>query len=181
MGTLGIADGDTVELSNLHRQILFTSEQSGLKKSTVAKKRLHELNPHINIVAHDENIRCDNALKVISPYDIVVDGTDNFTARYLINDACRTLKKPNVYASIQQFEGQCTVFSMNGPCYRCLYGEPPQSYVPNCAQSGVIGALTGLLGTIQAVEVIKLILRQGNTEKTAPAGPVSFTISVIQS
>ena len=165
VGTLGIVDDDTVELSNLHRQILYTTNDLAHIKAATAKERLLQLNPQIHIIAHSVHLTHDNALEILQDYDIVVDGTDNFYTHYLINDACFYLKKPLVYASIAQFEGQCSVFNVNdGPCYRCLYAAPPpEGLIPNCAEGGVLGVLPGLVGTIQAIEVIKFILNLGQS------------------
>jgi molybdopterin/thiamine biosynthesis adenylyltransferase/rhodanese-related sulfurtransferase len=164
IGTIGIIDNDIVDLSNLQRQILYTNDDLGLQKVEVAKKKLVSLNPHIDIKIYNEQLTHSNALSIIQNYDIVADGTDNFAARYLVNDACFHLKKPNVYASIFQFEGQCSVFNAeNGPCYRCLYdAPPPPGLMPNCAEGGVLGVLPGIMGTIQALEVVKLILKIGD-------------------
>ncbi len=165
VGTLGIVDEDTVELSNLQRQILYTTKDLAQGKAATAKDRLLELNPHVHIIAHPVRLTQDNALEILQDYDIVVDGTDNFYTHYLINDACFHLKKPLVYASIAQFEGHCSVFNINeGPCYRCLYAAPPpEGLIPNCAEGGVFGVLPGLVGTIQGIEVIKLILDLGQS------------------
>jgi len=164
IGTLGIIDDDVIDTSNLQRQILYATADVGQKKTLCAKTKLQALNPHINIVTYDERLTVVNALEIISKYDIIADGSDNFATRYLVNDACFHLKKPNVYASIFQFEGQCSIFSApNGPCYRCLYDTPPPAgLVPNCAEGGVFGILPGLLGTLQATEVLKLILGIGD-------------------
>ncbi len=165
IGTLGIVDEDTVELSNLQRQILYTTNDLALGKAATAKERLLELNPYGHIITHPVRLTHDNALEILQDYDIVVDGTDNFYTHYLINDACFHLKKPLVYASIAQFEGQCSVFNVKeGPCYRCLYAAPPpEGLIPNCAEGGVFGVLPGLVGTLQAIEVIKLILNLGQS------------------
>lgn len=165
VGTIGIIDDDIIEPSNLQRQVLYTTEDIKQKKAEAAKYRLGKLNPNINIVCYSERLIKDNALKIIKNYDIVADGTDNFASRYLVNDACFHLKKPNVYASIFQFEGQCSVFNTNdGPCYRCLFDSPPpDGLIPNCAEGGVLGVLPGLVGTIQAIEIIKLILNIGKS------------------
>ncbi len=165
VGTIGIVDHDIVQLSNLHRQILYSAEDINQKKVVVAKKKLAATNPHVDHIIYDEKIDRNNALSIISEYDIIADGTDNFPTRYLINDACFHLKKPNVYASIFQFEGQCSVFTTDdAPCYRCLYAEPPPpGLVPNCADGGVLGILPGVMGLIQATEVIKLIAGIGTT------------------
>lgn len=163
VGTIGIVEFDTVDKSNLHRQVLYSSEQIGLPKLDCAQQRLGALNPHINIVPHDSRLTADNALDIIADYDLVVDGTDNFPTRYLVNDACVLLGKPNVYASIYRFEGQLSVFwAEKGPCYRCLYPEPPPpGLVPSCAEGGVLGVLPGIMGTLQANEVIKVLLDLG--------------------
>lgn len=163
VGTLGIVDHDIVDLSNLQRQVLYTTQDIGQPKAIAAKTRLHALNPHCTVISHSVALTHDNALALIQDYDIVVDGTDNFAARYLINDACFHLQKPLVYAGIFQFEGQCSVFNVtNNPCYRCLYAAPPPpGLMPNCAEGGVLGVLPGILGTLQANEVLKLILGIG--------------------
>lgn len=163
VGTLGIVDDDVVELSNLQRQILYNTDDLQQNKTQCAEIKLKQLNPHVNIIRHNERLTKDNALNIIRQYDIIADGTDNFATRYVVNDACFHAKKPNVYASIFQFEGQCSVFTAkNGPCYRCLYDAPPPAgLIPNCAEGGVFGVLPGLLGTLQATEVIKLILGIG--------------------
>jgi molybdopterin/thiamine biosynthesis adenylyltransferase/rhodanese-related sulfurtransferase len=163
VGTLGIIDGDTVELSNLQRQILFDTQDISKEKALAAQCRLQALNPEIIINAYPVSLTENNAFDIIKDYDIVVDGTDNYPTRYLINDVCFYLKKPNVFASIFQFEGQCSIFTAeNGPCYRCLYdAPPPPGLIPDCAEGGVLGVLPGLMGTIQATEVVKLILDIG--------------------
>jgi len=163
IGTIGIIDFDVVESSNLHRQVLFGVSDVGEPKVEVAKKRLHEINPHITIHTHNTRITSDNALEILEPYDIIADGTDNFQTRYLVNDAAILLDKPNVYASIFQFEGQVSVFNYRdedgnvGPNYRDLFPTPPPpGLVPNCAEAGVLGVLPGIIGSLQANEVIKL-------------------------
>ncbi len=165
VGRLGILDYDVVDASNLHRQIVHGEATVGEKKVDSAKKRLADINPHIEVVTYDTLINAENALDIIKDYDIVADGTDNFPTRYLINDACTLLKKPNVYASIFRFEGQLSIFDAeNGPCYRCLYPEPPPpGLVPSCAEGGVLGILPGVLGVLQATEVVKLILGSGDS------------------
>lgn len=161
IGTLGIVDDDRVELSNLQRQVIYTEADLGLKKVDCAKARLQAVNSAIIIETYLEKLTVSNAFSLLESYDIVVDCTDNFAARYLINDVACQLKKPHVSASVYQFEGQCSVFTAeHGPCYRCLYPEPPL-FAQNCAEGGVLGAVCGLLGTIQAIEVIKLILNIG--------------------
>jgi len=165
VGTLGLVDHDTVDVTNLQRQIMHGSADVGRAKLDSARDRLRDLNPHVQVEAHDVWLTSANALEIIAQYDIVVDGTDNFATRYLTNDACVLLGKPNVYGSIFQFDGQASVFATaNGPCYRCLYPEPPPAgTVPNCAVGGVFGVLPGLIGTIQATETLKLILGLGET------------------
>jgi adenylyltransferase/sulfurtransferase len=163
VGTLGIVDFDVVDFSNLQRQILHGTSDVGRSKLDSAKDRLSDINPLIKIVTHDTAISSENALELFAPYDIIVDGTDNFPTRYLVNDACVLLNKPNVYGSIFRFEGQASVFATKeGPCYRCLYPEPPPpGLVPSCAEGGVLGVLPGVVGCIQATEAIKLIIGAG--------------------
>ena len=164
VGKLGILDFDVVDFSNLQRQIIHSEKTIGETKVESAKNRLLELNSDIEIETYNTRFTSDNAMEIIKDYDIVVDGTDNFATRYLTNDACVLLGKPNVYGSIFRFEGQVSVFdSRNGPCYRCLYPEPPPpGLVPSCAEGGVLGILPGVVGTLQASEVVKLIIGQGN-------------------
>jgi len=163
VGHLGLVDFDVVDSSNLQRQVTFTTADVGKPKSEAAKARLTALNPMIEIVSYDTRLTSDNALELFRDYDIIVDGTDNFPTRFLVNDACVLLGKPNVYGSIFRFEGQATVFGYpGGPCYRCLYPEPPPpGLVPSCAEGGVLGVLPGIVGSIQAMETIKLILGAG--------------------
>ena len=163
IGTLGIIDFDTVDSSNLQRQIIHSTKDVGRKKVDSAQEKLNALNPALKVVKHDTMLTSANALEIFAQYDIVADGTDNFQTRYLVNDACVILKKPNAYGSIFRFEGQASVFATeDGPCYRCLYPEPPPpGLVPSCAEGGVLGILPGMIGTIQATEVIKLILGKG--------------------
>ena len=164
IGTLGLVDFDVVDESNLQRQIIHSTADVGRPKIDSAADKLHALNPHMNIVKHETMLTSQNALDIIKEYDIVADGTDNFPTRYLVNDACvLSGNKPNAYASIFRFEGQASVFATkDGPCYRCLYPEPPPpGLVPSCAEGGVLGILPGLLGVMQATEVIKLILGKG--------------------
>jgi adenylyltransferase/sulfurtransferase len=165
IGTLGLIDFDVVDASNLQRQIIHSTKDIGRKKIDSAEEKLTALNPSINIIRHETMLTSANALDIIKDYDIVADGTDNFPTRYLVNDACVLLGKPNAYGSIFRFEGQASVFATEtGPCYRCLYPEPPPpGLVPSCAEGGVLGILPGLLGVIQATEVIKLILGKGDT------------------
>ena len=163
VGTLGLVDFDTVDFSNLQRQILYDTTQVGQRKLVAASARLSSLNPGVAIATHEVALTSANALDIIAGYDIVVDGADNFPTRYLVNDACVLLGKPNVYGSIFRFDGQASIFAApGGPCYRCLYPEPPPpGLVPSCAEGGVLGVLPGLVGTIQATEAIKLILGAG--------------------
>jgi adenylyltransferase/sulfurtransferase len=163
VGHLGLVDFDVVDSSNLQRQVTFTTADVGKSKSDAAKARLSALNPAIEIVSYDTRLTSENALELFRDYDIIVDGTDNFPTRFLVNDACVLLGKPNVYGSIFRFEGQATVFGYpGGPCYRCLYPEPPPpGLVPSCAEGGVLGVLPGIVGSIQAMETIKLILGTG--------------------
>jgi sulfur-carrier protein adenylyltransferase/sulfurtransferase len=163
VGTLGIIDFDAVDASNLQRQILHGTPDVGRSKLQSARDRLTALNPAVHIETHETALTSANALQLFDDYDIVVDGTDNFATRYLVNDACVILRKPNAYGSIFRFEGQASVFAVpGGPCYRCLYPEPPPpGLVPSCAEGGVLGVLPGVIGTIQATEAIKLIIGAG--------------------
>jgi len=163
VGELGLVDFDSVDPSNLQRQVLYTTSDVGRPKLTAARARLEALNPGVRVVPHEARLSSENALEILEPYDIVVDGTDNFPTRYLINDACVLLGKPTVYGSIYRFEGQVSVFdARRGPCYRCLYPEPPPpDLVPSCAEAGVLGVLPGLIGILQATETLKLILGIG--------------------
>lgn len=163
VGTIGLVDYDVVDYSNLQRQIIHSTENVGVKKLQSAKQALEAINPTIKINLHEMVLESSNALEIIDEYDIICDGTDNYQTRYLVNDACVLLGKPNVYGSIFRFEGQASVFdARNGPCYRCLYSEPPPpGLVPSCAEGGVLGVLPGMIGTIQANEIIKLIIKQG--------------------
>jgi molybdopterin/thiamine biosynthesis adenylyltransferase/rhodanese-related sulfurtransferase len=163
VGRLGLVDFDVVDFTNLQRQVTFSTSDVGRSKLAAAKDRLSALNPEIQFDTYETRLTSANALEILRGYDIVVDGTDNFPTRYLVNDACVLLGKPNVYGSIFRFEGQATVFNYpGGPCYRCLYPEPPPpGLVPSCAEGGVLGVLPGIVGAIQAMETIKLILRKG--------------------
>jgi adenylyltransferase/sulfurtransferase len=165
VGTLGLVDFDVVDASNLQRQIIHSTKDIGRKKLDSAAEKLTALNPALNVVKHETMLTSSNAMEILKDYDIVADGTDNFPTRYLVNDACVLLGKPNAYGSIFRFEGQASVFATeDGPCYRCLYPEPPPpGLVPSCAEGGVLGILPGLVGVIQATEVIKLILGKGET------------------
>ena len=164
VGRLGLVDFDVVDSSNLQRQVTFTTADVGKAKSEATRERLHGLNPMIDIEAFETRLTSENALDLFRDFDIIVDGTDNFPTRYLVNDACVLLGKPNVYGSIFRFEGQATIFGYpGGPCYRCLYPEPPPpGLVPSCAEGGVLGVLPGIVGSIQAMETIKLILGSGD-------------------
>lgn len=165
VGRLGLVDFDVVDLSNLQRQILHGTRNVGRRKTDSAIERLQDINPEIEVDAHETRLTSDNALDIIRPYDIVIDGTDNFPTRYLVNDACVLLGKPSIYGSIFRFDGQASVFAPPvGPCYRCLFEEPPPpGMVPSCAEGGVLGILPGVIGCIQATEAIKLILGKGKS------------------
>jgi sulfur-carrier protein adenylyltransferase/sulfurtransferase len=164
VGRIGVVDFDTVDLTNIQRQILYSTADVGRPKVEAARERLEALNPDIEIVTHSVHLASWNVLDLFREYDVIADGTDNFPTRYLINDACVLLGKPNVYASIFRFEGQVSVFdAQHGPCYRCLFPEPPPpGLVPSCAEGGVLGVLPGILGTLQALEVLKVILGVGD-------------------
>jgi len=165
VGRIGVVDFDVVDMSNLQRQVLYSTQDVGRPKIELARERLLAINPHVEVEAHAERLTVDNALEILAPYDLVIDGTDNFPTRYLVNDACVLLEKPNVYGSIFRFEGQASVFwARKGPCYRCLYPEPPApGAVPNCAEGGVLGVLPGVIGCLQATEAIKLLLDRGDS------------------
>ena len=166
VGRIGIVDFDVVDESNLQRQIVHGTATLGVKKAESARNRIHDLNPNVDVTTYETQITSENAFDLLRPYDVIIDGTDNFPTRYLTNDASVLLGKPNVYGSIFRFEGQATVFSPRdgGPCYRCLYPEPPPpGLVPSCAEGGVLGVLPGVIGTIQATEAIKLIAGIGET------------------
>jgi adenylyltransferase/sulfurtransferase len=164
VGRLGLVDGDVVDFSNLQRQILHGTKDVGRKKLNSARDRIREINPNVQVDLHDTYFRAENARELVEPYDIVIDGTDNFPTRYCSNDICVFLKKPNIYGSIFRFDGQCTVFAphLGGPCYRCMFPEPPPpGMVPSCAEGGVLGVLPGIIGVMQAIEAIKLIVGLG--------------------
>src|SRR5450432_1801497 len=163
VGTLGIVDFDIVDVTNLQRQILHTTDDVGRRKLDSAADKLKALNPHLNLLTYETKLTSENALELFAQFDMVADGTDNFPTRYLVNDACVLTGKPNIYGSIFRFEGQASVFAtQDGHCYRCLYPEPPPpGLVPSCAEGGVLGILPGLVGVIQATEVLKLILGIG--------------------
>ena len=165
VGTLGLVDFDVVEYSNLQRQVLHGTSAVGKPKLASAATRLRDVNPHVELVDHEAHLTSQNALEILSGYDVILDGSDNFPTRYLVNDACALLGKPDVYGSIFRFDGQASVFwAARGPCYRCLYREPPPpELVPSCAEGGVLGVLPGIVGSIQALEAIKLLLGEGET------------------
>jgi len=165
VGKIGLVDFDLVDFTNLQRQVTFGTSDVGKPKTEAMRARLSNLNPDVSIATYETKLKSENALDLFQDYDVIVDGTDNFPTRYLVNDACLLLGKPNVYGSIFRFEGQVTVFGMTGgPCYRCLYPEPPPpGLVPSCAEGGVLGVLPGIVGSLQALETIKLILGRGDS------------------
>src|SRR4026209_2241273 len=166
VGKIGLVDFDTVDFSNLQRQIIHTTDDVGRPKTQSAKETINGINPNVEVVLHQARLTSENALDIIAQYDVVVDGTDNFPTRYLTNDACVLLKKANVYGSTIRFEGQASVFAphLGGPCYRCLYPEPPPpGMVPSCAEGGVLGVLPGIIGCIQTTEILKLALGKGTS------------------
>lgn len=165
IGNMGIIDFDTVDLSNLQRQIIHNTERIGMLKTESAKKTIEALNPDVQVTVFNEKLTSENIMRLFEGYDYILDGTDNFATRYLINDACVLTGKTNIHGSIFRFEGQVTVFKpKEGPCYRCLYPEPPPpGLVPNCQEGGVLGVLAGIIGNLQVVETLKLILGQGET------------------
>ena len=165
VGTIGLVDFDVVDVTNLQRQVLHGTSQVGRPKLESARDRIADINPNVCVEAHETRLCSENALEILDQYDIVVDGTDNFATRYLTNDACVLLGKPNVYGSIFRFEGQASVFALpDGPCYRCLFPDPPPpGLVPSCAEGGVLGVLPGIVGTVQATEALKLVLGVGES------------------
>ena len=165
VGRLGLVDPDVVDVSNLQRQVIYQTQDVGRPKVEVAEERIRALNPDVDVAAHCEQLDSDNALEIFADYDVIVDGTDNFPTRYLSNDACVLLGKPNVYGSIYRFEGQASVFDATiGPCYRCLFPEPPPpGAVPSCAEGGVLGVLPGIIAMIQATETVKLLTGIGSS------------------
>ena len=165
VGTIGIVDFDVVDFTNLQRQIIHDTNDVGRPKLTSARETIHDINPFVEVVGYETRLSSENALDIFKDYDVIADGTDNFPTRYLVNDACVLLGKPNVYGSIFRFEGQASVFyAKEGPCYRCLYPEPPPpGLVPSCAEGGVLGVLPGIIGCLQALETIKLILGSGDS------------------
>ncbi len=164
VGRIGVIDGDVVEKSNLHRQTIYSEDDVGEPKVVVARERLRQVNPFVAVIAHQVRLDSSNAMELMEGYDVVVDCTDNFPARYLINDACVLLRKPDVYASIFRFDGQVSVFdSLKGPCYRCLFPEPPPpDTVQDCSVAGVLGVLPGIMGSIQAAQTINLLIQHGD-------------------
>ena len=165
VGTIGLVDFDVVDYTNLQRQVIHGTSDVGRPKIDSAIDSMREINPFVNVIRHEVALTSENAMDLVKDYDLVADGTDNFPTRYLVNDVCVLLNKPNVYGSIFRFEGQATIFAAEGgPCYRCLYPEPPPpGLVPSCAEGGVLGILPGVIGLIQATEVVKLILGKGET------------------
>ena len=165
VGTLGFVDFDVVDLSNLHRQILHHTLSVGQPKTASAAETISRLNPDVQVIQHQERLTCENALRLFEPYDVIVDGSDNFPAKYLANDACVLLGKPLVLGAVFQFDGQASVFlPREGPCYRCIFPQPPPpGSVPSCQEAGVFGAVVGVIGTIQATETIKLLLGLGQS------------------
>ncbi len=166
VGTLGLVDADQVELSNLQRQVLYGTGDVGRGKLAAARDRIHAANPHVDLQLHEERFVSSNAMEIIAPYDVIIDGSDNFPTRYLSSDASVFARKPNIYGSVFRFDGQASVFAphLGGPCYRCLFPQPPPAgTVPNCAEAGVLGVLPGIIGMLQAVEAIKLILGIGDS------------------
>ncbi|RPI19637.1 MAG: molybdopterin-synthase adenylyltransferase MoeB [Ignavibacteriae bacterium] len=165
IGNIGIVDFDTVSLTNLQRQVIYDTADLGKPKAELAGKKILAINPGIKVKIYNTKLTSENAVEILRDYDIIADGTDNFSTRYLVNDACLILNKPNVYASILRFNGQVSLFNYNnGPCYRCVYPEPPApGEIPSCEEGGVIGVLPGIIGTLQANEIIKIILGAGKT------------------
>ena len=163
VGTIGLVDFDAVDVTNLQRQVLYSTDEVGQLKLDAAAARLRGINPDITVVPHDAKLDATNAMELVRAYDVVIDGTDNFPTRYLVNDACVMTRTPNVYGSVFRFEGQVAVFGTpDGPCYRCLHPEPPPAgLIPNCAEAGVLGVLPGVIGTLQATEAIKLLTGMG--------------------
>ena len=165
VGRIGLVDFDRVEVTNLQRQVLYGENDLGRDKVEAAAERLREINPHVHLELHGVRLTRENALDILGGYDCIADGTDNFATRYLVNDACVLLNKPNIYGSILRFEGQCSIFGApGGPCYRCLFPEPPPpGAIPSCAEGGVLGVLPGVIGSLQGMEVLKTLLGTGDT------------------
>jgi sulfur-carrier protein adenylyltransferase/sulfurtransferase len=165
VGTIGLVDFDRVDISNLQRQVLYGTKDIGRSKLEAASERIHDANPNVEVVSHASRFTSENAQEVIAPYDVVIDGSDNFPTRYLSNDVCVFARKPNIYGSVFRFEGQASVFAphLGGPCYRCLFPEPPPpGAAPSCAEAGVLGVLPGIIGLVQATEALKLIVGEGD-------------------
>ncbi|MDM7917381.1 MAG: HesA/MoeB/ThiF family protein, partial [Candidatus Eisenbacteria bacterium] len=181
VGRIGLVEFDEVDLTNLQRQILYGTSDVGKPKLQAASERLSDLNPEIEIVCHPVRLTSANAMEILSDYDVVADGSDNFATRYLVNDACALLRKPYVYASIFRFEGQLAVFdAQRGPCYRCLFPEPPPAgSVPSCADAGVLGVLPGILGSLQALETLKLLLRLGDDSGLRPGDALGLRLCLL--
>lgn len=166
VGTIGLVDFDRVDISNLQRQVLYGTGDVGRPKLEAASERIREANPHVEVVAHDCRFTSENAPEIIAPYDVIIDGSDNFPTRYLSNDVCVFARKPNIYGSVFRFEGQASIFAphLGGPCYRCLFPEPPPpGAAPSCAEAGVLGVLPGIIGLVQATEALKLIVGEGES------------------
>jgi adenylyltransferase/sulfurtransferase len=166
VGTIGLVDFDRVDLSNLQRQVLYGTDDVGEKKLEAARARIHDANPNVEVVLHDCHFTSANAQEIIAPYDLIIDGSDNFPTRYLSNDVCVFARKPNIYGSVFRFEGQASIFAphLGGPCYRCLFPEPPPpGAAPSCAEAGVLGVLPGIIGLMQTTEALKLIIGAGET------------------
>lgn len=166
VGTLGLLDFDRVDISNLQRQVLYGTKDIGRQKLEAARERIHDTNPNVEVVSHECRFTSENAQDIIAPYDVIIDGSDNFPTRYLSNDVCVFARKPNIYGSVFRFDGQASVFAphLGGPCYRCLFPEPPPpGAAPSCAEAGVLGVLPGIIGLVQATEALKLIIGTGET------------------
>jgi molybdopterin/thiamine biosynthesis adenylyltransferase/rhodanese-related sulfurtransferase len=166
VGTIGLVDFDRVDLSNLQRQVLYGTDDVGTKKSEAASARIRDANPNVEVVLHDCQFTSENAQEIVAPYDLIIDGSDNFPTRYLSNDVCVFARKPNIYGSVFRFEGQASIFAphLGGPCYRCLFPEPPPpGAAPSCAEAGVLGVLPGIIGLMQTTEALKLIIGAGET------------------
>lgn len=166
VGTIGLVDFDRVDISNLQRQVLYGTGDVGRPKLEAASERIHDANPNVEVVAHDCRFASENAQDVIAPYDVIIDGSDNFPTRYLSNDVCVFARKPNIYGSVFRFEGQASIFAphLGGPCYRCLFPEPPPpGAAPSCAEAGVLGVLPGIIGLVQATEALKLVVGEGES------------------
>lgn len=164
VGTIGLVDFDQVDISNLQRQVLYGTDDVGRQKLEAARERIHDTNPSVEVASHDCRFTSENAQEIIAPYDVIIDGSDNFPTRYLSNDVCAFARKPNIYGSVFRFEGQASVFAphLGGPCYRCLFPEPPPpGAAPSCAEAGVLGVLPGIIGLVQATEALKLIVGEG--------------------